>query len=76
MLYSGSQELVLNRTRVLHRLDHLSRKAEDAGQLSVAAVPAALSLPPTVVRWSSRLGLRSAVPEPELAEARYLRCID
>ena len=35
--YSSAQESVLNRTRVLHRLDHLSRKAENAGQLSVAA---------------------------------------
>jgi phage terminase small subunit len=35
--YSSAQESVLNRTRVLHRLDHLSRKAEEAGQLSVAA---------------------------------------
>ena len=35
--YSSAQESVLNRTRVLHRLDHLSRKAEAAGQLSAAA---------------------------------------
>jgi phage terminase small subunit len=35
--YSSAQESVLSRTRVLNRLDHLSRKAENAGQLSVAA---------------------------------------
>ena|SRR5947207_3011174 len=34
--YSSAQELVLNRTRVLHRLDQLSRKAEEQGQLRVA----------------------------------------
>jgi phage terminase small subunit len=35
--YSSAQESVLNRTRVLHRLDHLSRKAEEARQFSAAA---------------------------------------
>jgi phage terminase small subunit len=34
--YSSAQESVLNRTRVLHRLDHLSRKAEEARQFSAA----------------------------------------